>query len=82
LQLSNWKIEPEAINTDKNQLTCLRIAFWKREFPIFEADPTTDEPQRYALEYEKILEPKLIEAVKQSEIVTAIIENQKIVQIK
>ena len=82
MQLSNWKIEPEAINTDKNQITCLRITFWKRELPIFEADPTTDEPQRYALGYEKTLEPKLIEAIKHSEILTAIIENQKIIQLK
>jgi hypothetical protein len=82
LQLSNWKIEPEAINTTKNQVICFRIAFWKRELPIFEADPATDEPQRYYFEYEKTLEPKLIEAVKKSEILTVIIKNQKIVQLK
>ena len=82
MQLFNWKIEPEAINTDKNQLTCLRIAFWKRELPIFEANPASDEPQRYSFKYEKNLEPKLIEAVKQSEILTVIIENQIIVQLK
>jgi len=82
MQLSNWKIEPETINTAKNQLTCLRIAFWKKENPIFETDPTTDEPQRYALDYAKTLEQKLIEAIKHSEILTVIIENQKIVQIE
>jgi hypothetical protein len=82
MQLYNWKIEPEAINTAKNQLTCLRIAFWKRDVPIFEMDPFNEEPQRYRFEYEKTLEPKLIEAVKQSEILTVIIENQKIVQIR
>lgn len=82
MQLLNWKIEPEAINTDKNQLTCIRIVFWKRDLPIFEADPTTDEPQRYTFEYAKTLESKLIEAVKHSEILTVIIENQKIIQIK
>jgi hypothetical protein len=82
MQLYNWKIEPEAINTAKNQLTCLRIAFWKRDLPIFEKEPFDEEPQRYCFEYEKTLEPKLIEAIKQSEILTVIIENQKIVQIK
>jgi hypothetical protein len=82
VQLSNWTINPEAINTDKIELTCLRIAFWKREIPIFEADPATDEPQRYSFEYERTLEQKLTEAVKQSEILTVIIENRKIVQIK
>jgi hypothetical protein len=82
MQLYNWKIEPEAINTAKNQLTCLRIAFWKRDLPIFEKEPFDEEPQRYCFEYEKTLDPKLIEAIKQSEILTVIIENQKIVQIK
>jgi hypothetical protein len=82
MQLCNWKIEPEAINTAKNQLTCLRIAFWKRDLPIFEKESFDEEPQRYCFEYEKTLEPKLIEAIKQSEILTVIIENQKIVQIK
>jgi hypothetical protein len=82
LQLSNWKIEPEAINTTKNQVICFRITFWKRDLPIFEMDPSTEEPQRYRFEYEKTLEPKLIEAVKNSEILTVIIENQKIVQIR
>ncbi len=82
MQLSNWTINIEAINTDKKQLICRRITFWKRDFPIFEADPATDEPQRYSFKYEKTLEPQLTEAVKQSEILSVIIENQKIVQIK
>lgn len=82
MQLCNWKIELEAINTAKDQLTCVRIVFWKRDLPIFEMDPSTEEPQQYRFEYEKTLEPKLIEAVKQSEILTVIIENQKIVQIR
>jgi hypothetical protein len=82
VQLSNWKIEPETINTAENKLNCFRIAFWKRDIPIFEREPFNEEPQRYCFEYEKTLETKLIEAVKQSEILTVIIENQKIVQIK
>lgn len=82
MQLCNWTINIEAINTDRNRLTCLRIAFWKRDLPIFEVNTVTDEPQRYSFEYEKTLEPQLVEAVKQSEILTAIIENQKIVQLK
>jgi len=82
MQLCNWKIEPEAINTDRNQLICIRINFWKKELPIFEANMVTDEPQRYSFEYEKTLESKLTEAIKQSEILTVIIENQKIIEIK
>ena len=82
MQLCNWKIEPETINTTKNQIICFRITFWKRDVPIFEMDPFNEEPQRYYFEYEKTLEPKLIEAVKKSEILTVIIENQKIVQLK
>lgn len=81
MQLCNWKIEPEAINTTKNQLICFRIVFWKRDVPIFEMDAFDEEPKRYCFEYEKTLEPKLIEAVKQSEILTVIIEDQKIIQI-
>jgi len=82
VQLCNWKIEPETINTNKKQLTCFRIAFWKRDLPVFEMCPFHEEPQRYCFKYEETLEQKLIEAVKQSEIITVIIEDQKIVQIK
>ena len=53
LQLCNWNIEPEEIDTSKNHLICFRVAFWKRDMPIFEVVPSTEEPQRYYFEYEK-----------------------------
>ena len=81
--ICNCEIEPVAIHTAKNQLICFRIIFWDNEdTPVYKIDPCNGEPEKYSLEYDKSLEQKLIEALKQSEILTVTIEDRKIILIK
>jgi hypothetical protein len=82
MRIGTHEIEPESIDTNKNQLYCFRILQWEEDTPIYKIDHFTGEPERYNFEYEKPLEQKLIEAIKQSEILNVIIEDRKIIQIK
>jgi hypothetical protein len=83
MRIGNHEIEPESIDTNKNHLYCFRIIQWAEEgTPIYKIDHFTGEPERYRSEYEKSLEQKLIEAIKQSEILNVIIEDRTIVQIQ
>lgn len=83
MRIGNHEIEPQSMDTNKNQLYCFRILRWDEEdTPIYKIDHFTGEPERYSFEYEKSLEQKLIEAIKQSEILNVIIEDRKIMQIK
>ncbi|MCW4046561.1 MAG: hypothetical protein NWE99_03240 [Candidatus Bathyarchaeota archaeon] len=83
MRIGSHEIEPELIDTCRNHIYCFRILRWDEEdTPIYEIDQFTGEPERYIFEYEKTLEQKLIEAIKQSEILNVIIEDRKIVHIK
>ena len=83
MRIGSHEIEPELIDTSKNQICCFRILRWDEEnTPIYKIDHFTGEPERYTFEYEKTLEQKLIEAIKQSEILNVIIEDRKIIHIK
>jgi hypothetical protein len=82
MRISSHEIELESIDTSKNQIYCFRILHWTEDTPIYKIDHFTGEPESHSFEYVKCLEPKLIEAIKQSEILNVVIEDSKIVQIK